>query len=70
MAGARGCAVFCILTFFSIKTCHWKSTGYYSALRYIPADERETWVRVGMVLKSELGDSGYSLWDYCTATYL
>ena len=35
-----------------------------SALRYIPADERETWVRVGMAIKSELGDSGYSLWDY------
>ncbi|MEE9304118.1 MAG: PriCT-2 domain-containing protein [Thiotrichaceae bacterium] len=35
-----------------------------NALRFIPAEERNTWVRVGMALKSELGDSGYSLWDY------
>jgi len=35
-----------------------------SALRFIPADDRDTWVKVGMAIKSELGDSGYSLWDY------
>jgi len=33
------------------------------ALRYIPADDRDIWVRAGMALKSELGDAGFSLWD-------
>lgn len=35
-----------------------------SALRFIPADDRETWVKVGMAIKAEMGDSGYRLWDY------
>ena len=35
-----------------------------SALRFIPADDRDVWVRVGMAIKSELGDSGFRLWDY------
>ena len=35
-----------------------------SALRCIPADDRAVWVKVGMAIKSELGDSGYALWDY------
>ena len=35
-----------------------------SALRYIPSDDRDIWVRVGMAIKSELGDCGYSIWDY------
>lgn len=33
------------------------------ALQCIPPDERETWVRAGMAIKSELGDSGFSVWD-------
>jgi len=33
------------------------------ALRFIPADDRETWVRIGMAIKSEIGDSGFSIWD-------
>lgn len=36
----------------------------YAALQFIPADDRETWVKVGMALKSEMGDKGFSLWDY------
>lgn len=33
------------------------------ALACIPPDDRDTWVRVGMSLKAELGDAGWSLWD-------
>ena len=32
------------------------------ALRVIPADDREVWLRVGMGLKCELGDAGFGLW--------
>ena len=39
-----------------------------AALRFIPADDRETWVKVGMAIKAELGDDGYSLWDYWSQT--
>lgn len=34
-----------------------------AALTHIPAHDRETWLRVGMGLKSELGDNGFSLWE-------
>jgi len=34
-----------------------------SALAFIPADERSTWVSMAMAVKSELGDSGYPIWD-------
>ena len=33
------------------------------ALRCIPADDREIWFKVGMALKDELGDPGFSVWD-------
>ncbi len=33
------------------------------ALDFIPADERDLWVRIGMAIKSELGESGFGLWD-------
>ncbi|HEB87320.1 MAG TPA: hypothetical protein ENI68_09950 [Gammaproteobacteria bacterium] len=39
-----------------------------AALRFIPADDRETWVKVGMAIHAELGDDGYSLWDYWSQT--
>lgn len=35
----------------------------WDALQYIPADDRETWVHVGMAIKSELGNDGFGLWD-------
>ena len=38
------------------------------ALRFVPADDRETWLRIGMAVKSDLGDSGFSLWDDWSAT--
>jgi len=31
--------------------------------KLIPADDYETWVRVGMILKGEFGDNGYELWN-------
>ena len=34
-----------------------------SALYTIPADDRETWVQIGMAIKSELGDAGFDLWN-------
>ncbi len=34
-----------------------------AALNYVPAHERETWVRMGMAVKSELGDAGFDVWD-------
>ncbi|MBS1212218.1 MAG: hypothetical protein H6R26_834 [Proteobacteria bacterium] len=33
------------------------------ALAVIPADDRDTWWRVGAVVKAELGDGGFDLWD-------
>lgn len=33
------------------------------ALEFIPAEEREVWVRMAMAIKSELGDSGFDIWD-------
>ncbi|MEO8525790.1 MAG: DUF927 domain-containing protein [Caldimonas sp.] len=38
------------------------------ALSYIPPDvDRDTWVRVGMAIKSELGDSAFDLWSEWSA---
>lgn len=34
-----------------------------NALNFVPADDRETWLRMGMAIKSELGDAGFDLWD-------
>ncbi len=33
------------------------------ALAYIAPDERDTWVRMGMALKSEFGDAAYDAWE-------
>lgn len=33
------------------------------ALHYIPAHDRDTWVAIGMAIKSELGEEGYCYWD-------
>ena len=35
----------------------------WSMLSYIPAQDRDTWISVGMALKSELGDDAYSIYD-------
>lgn len=34
-----------------------------AALSFIPADDRDTWLRVGMGLKSELGENGFPLFE-------
>jgi hypothetical protein len=34
-----------------------------SALAATPSDDRKTWTDVGMALKQELGEEGFSLWD-------
>ncbi|SCY38277.1 DUF3987 domain-containing protein [Nitrosospira sp. Nsp13] len=33
------------------------------ALSYIPAHDRDLWIKMGMGIKSELGDGGFPLWD-------
>lgn len=38
------------------------------ALEFIPAEEREMWVRMAMAVKSELGDAGFDLWDRWSQT--
>ncbi len=35
----------------------------WQMLLYIPAHDRDTWVKVGMALNAELGDGGYFLFD-------
>jgi len=35
-----------------------------SALTFIPADDRETWVKIGMALQSGFGDAGFDIWDH------
>ena len=34
-----------------------------NALHFIPADDRDVWLKMGMAIKSELDDSGFDLWD-------
>ena len=34
-----------------------------TALGYVPADDRELWLRIGMAIKSALGEAGFALWD-------
>jgi putative DNA primase/helicase len=34
-----------------------------AALHQVPAHDRDTWVRMGMAIKSELGEDGFDLWD-------
>ena len=33
------------------------------ALQFIPANDRDTWLKMGMAVKSELGDSGFAVWE-------
>ena len=34
-----------------------------AALAHIPACDREVWLRMGMAVKSELGEAGFDIWD-------
>jgi hypothetical protein len=40
----------------------------WQMLRYIPADDRDVWIKMGMALKSEYGDEGFSLLDQWSQT--
>ena len=33
------------------------------ALTHIPASDRDTWLKMGMAIKSDLGDSGFDVWE-------
>lgn len=33
------------------------------ALSFVPPNDRDTWLRMGMAIKSEVGDSGFDVWD-------
>ena len=39
-----------------------------AALSYIPAHDRDVWCKIGMAVKSELGEEGFSLWSDWSAT--
>ncbi|WP_249216108.1 AAA family ATPase [Burkholderia cenocepacia] len=34
-----------------------------AALSHVPADDRDTWVQMGMAIKAELGEAGFDFWD-------
>lgn len=34
-----------------------------SALSFVPADDRATWVNMAMAIKAEVGDEGFDVWD-------
>ena len=34
------------------------------ALRYLPADDRDLWLRIGMAIKAGMGEDGFELWDH------
>ncbi len=38
------------------------------ALSFIPADDYDTWIRMGMALRQHLGDGGMEVWDNWSAT--
>ena len=33
------------------------------ALSHLNPDDREEWVKAGMAIKDEVGESGYSIWN-------
>jgi hypothetical protein len=35
-----------------------------TALAYVLAHDRELWLRIGMAIKSELGEDGFDLWKH------
>lgn len=39
-----------------------------NALRWIPADDYEKWVQIGMALKDKYGDHGFTYWDRWSQT--
>jgi hypothetical protein len=39
-----------------------------SALQFVPPEDRDLWVKMAMAVKAEVGDDGFSLWDYWSRT--
>ena len=39
-----------------------------AALKYVPAEDRDLWVRLGMATKAELGEKGFDVWDSWSQT--
>lgn len=35
----------------------------HEALGFIPADNRDTWLKMGMAIKSAMGESGFEIWN-------
>ena len=53
------------------RPCHSGSGDYKrvaDALRRIPADDREVWLRVGMALRNHFGDAGRTIWEKWSST--
>lgn len=40
----------------------------WEMLMFIPADDRDEWVKIGGILKDEFGDGGWALWDEWSQT--
>jgi putative DNA primase/helicase len=38
------------------------------ALSFIPAEDRDIWIKCGMAIKGELGQAGFDIWDRWSAT--
>lgn len=55
------------MTLAALTTKHGATThsreSISEALSYIPADDRATWIRMGMAIKSELGAGAFNIWD-------
>ena len=44
-------------------TAHDEAPRIIAALQHVDSTDRETWVRVGMAIRAELGEAGFSVWD-------
>lgn len=52
-----------------MKTCRTTDlSDIEAALAYVPNNDRDTWLEIGMALHSELGESGFPLWDDWSST--
>lgn len=39
------------------------------ALEYLNESDRDTWIEMGMAIRSEFGDEGFPIWDYWSSGY-
>lgn len=40
-----------------------------TALQYIPSDDRDIWIQIGMAIYNEYGDPGFPMWDGWSQSY-